>query len=120
VATVGEAGEAGPVRVLSTEVPLADQRQLLDLASRVQSKLGGESAIVLGGADGGRAALVALVSKGAVSRGVSAAGTIHAAAPLIGGGGGGRDEMAQAGGKDPSRLDDALAAARQAIEKALA
>jgi alanyl-tRNA synthetase len=38
---------------------------------------------------------------------------------LVGGGGGGRDEVAQAGGKDPERLGDALAAARQAIERRL-
>jgi alanyl-tRNA synthetase len=39
---------------------------------------------------------------------------------VVGGGGGGRDTMAQAGGKDPARLDDALRAAREAIDAALA
>jgi alanyl-tRNA synthetase len=114
-----EAGELDGVGVVAGRASLADQKQLLDLASRVQSKLGGDSAIVLGGADGGRVALVALVSKGAVARGLSAAGTIREVAPIVGGGGGGRDEMAQAGGKDPAKLDDALGAARAAIEKAL-
>jgi len=116
------AGEAAPVDgvgIVAGRAALADQKQLLDLASRVQSKLGGDSAVVVGGADGGKVALVALVSKGAVARGVSAAGTIREAAPIVGGGGGGRDDMAQAGGKDPARLDEALAAAREAIEKAL-
>jgi alanyl-tRNA synthetase len=116
---VGEAGEAGDVKLVAAQVPIADQKQLLDLASRVQSKLGGDSAIALGGAEGGKVALVALVSKGAVARGVSAAGLIREVAPIVGGGGGGRDEMAQAGGKDPAKLDEALDAARQAIEKAL-
>jgi alanyl-tRNA synthetase len=102
--------------VVSAEVPIADQKQLLDLASRVQSKLGGESVIVLGGAEGARVGLVVLASKGAVGGGVSAAAIVREAAAIVGGGGGGRADMAQAGGKDASKLGEALAAARRAIE----
>ncbi len=94
-------------------------KQLLDLASRVQSKLGRASAVVLGGADGEKVSLVALFSKETVEHGLSAAETIREAAAVVGGGGGGRDEMAQAGGKDASKLDEALAAARAAIERGL-
>ena len=101
----------------SRAAPLADQKQLLDLANRVQSKLGGDSAVVLGGAEGDKVALVVLVSKGAVERGLSAAEIVREAAPVVGGGGGGRDDMAQAGGKDPAKLDEALATARGAIER---
>jgi alanyl-tRNA synthetase len=97
----------------------ANPKQLLDLANRVQSKLGGQSAVVLGGAFGGKAGLVALVSKDLTGRGLSAGSIIREIAPLVGGGGGGRDDMAQAGGKDPSKLDEALAAARAAIEREL-
>ncbi|HEU5143123.1 MAG TPA: DHHA1 domain-containing protein, partial [Solirubrobacterales bacterium] len=107
------------VAAVATRAPLADQKQLLDLASRVQSKLGGDSAVVLGGADGGKVGLVVLVSKGAVGRGLSAAAIVREAAPVVGGGGGGRDEMAQAGGKDPGKLDEALAVARASIEREL-
>ncbi|HEX3325208.1 MAG TPA: alanine--tRNA ligase [Solirubrobacterales bacterium] len=113
----GEATDAGGVKLVASQAPLADQKQLLDLANRVQSKLGGDSAVVLGGAEGGKVALVVLVSKGAVERGVSAAVVVREAAPIVGGGGGGRDDMAQAGGKDASKLDEALAAARAAIEE---
>jgi alanyl-tRNA synthetase len=74
---------------------------------------------VLGGEFGGKAGLVALVSKDAVERGLSAGSIIREIAPIVGGGGGGRDDMAQAGGKDPSKLDEALAAARTAIEREL-
>jgi alanyl-tRNA synthetase len=116
---VGEAAQAGVVAVVAARATPADQRQLLDLANRVQSKLGGESAIALGGAAGGKVGLVVLATKGAVSGGVSAAAVVREAAALVGGGGGGRDEMAQAGGKDAAKLDEALAVARQAIEKAL-
>jgi alanyl-tRNA synthetase len=113
------ATEAGGAKVVASTAPIADQKQLLDLANRVQSKLGGDSAIALGGADGDKVGLVVLVSKGAVDRGLSAAAIVRESAPVVGGGGGGRDEMAQAGGKDASKLDEALATARRAIEKAL-
>jgi alanyl-tRNA synthetase len=114
-----EATDTGGVKAVVSAAPLADQKQLLDLANRVQSKLGGDSAVALGGAEGEKVGLVVLVSKGAVQRGLSAAAIVREAAPIVGGGGGGRDEMAQAGGKDPSKLEEALAGARRAIEKAL-
>ncbi|HEV7399045.1 MAG TPA: alanine--tRNA ligase [Solirubrobacterales bacterium] len=117
---VGEATETGGVKLVSSRAPLADQKQLLELANRIQSKLGSDSAVVLGGAEDSKVALVVLVSKGAVGRGLSAAEIIREAAPVVGGGGGGRDDMAQAGGKDPAKLDEALAVARTAIERKLA
>ncbi len=98
----------------------ANPKQLLDLANRVQSKVDQPSVVVLGGEFGGKAGLVALVSKDAVERGLAAGSIIREIAPIVGGGGGGRDDMAQAGGKDPSKLDEALAAARAAIERDLA
>ncbi|HEX7245750.1 MAG TPA: alanine--tRNA ligase, partial [Solirubrobacterales bacterium] len=116
---VAEAAEVGGVAVVASRAPLADQKLLLELANRVQSKLGDDSAIALGGAEGGKVALVVLVSKGAVAKGVSAASVVREAAPIVGGGGGGRDDMAQAGGKEPAKLDEALAAARAAIEREL-
>ena len=115
----GEALELDGLAVVAARAPLADQKQLLDLASRIQDRLGEESAVVLGGAEGEKVALVALVSKPAVARGVSAADVIGEAAPVVGGGGGGREGMAQAGGREPDKLDDALSAARAAIERAL-
>ncbi|HEU4463082.1 MAG TPA: alanine--tRNA ligase-related protein, partial [Solirubrobacterales bacterium] len=119
----GEAGDLpGGGRLLTAVVDAslqANPKQLLDLANRIQSKLGQPSAVVLGGEFGGKAGLVALVSKDAVERGLSAGSIIREIAPLVGGGGGGRDDMAQAGGKDPSKLDEALAAARAAVEREL-
>ncbi|HEY7951162.1 MAG TPA: alanine--tRNA ligase [Solirubrobacterales bacterium] len=114
---IGEAVDVGGVKAVVSGVSLADQKQMLELANRVQSKLGGDSAIVLGGVEGDKVALVVLVSKGAVERGLSAAQVVREAAAVVGGGGGGRDDMAQAGGKDPARLDEALETARRAIER---
>jgi len=119
----GEAGDLpGGGRLVATAVDAglqANPKQLLDLANRIQSKLGQPSAVVLGGEFGGKAGLVALVSKDAVERGLAAGAIIREIAPIVGGGGGGRDDMAQAGGKDPAKLDEALAAARAAIEREL-
>jgi len=114
---VGQATEVGALQAVVARAPLADQKQLLELANRVQSKLGGDSAIVLGGAEGEKVALVVLVSKAAVGHGLSAAAIVGEAAVVVGGGGGGRDDMAQAGGRDPAKLDEALATARGAIER---
>ncbi len=114
-----EAAEVDGLKVAVARAPLADQKQLLDLANRVQSALGGEAAIALAGAEGDKVGLVVLFSKGAVGAGLSAASVVREAAAVVGGGGGGRDDMAQAGGKDPSKLDEALDVARQAIEREL-
>lgn len=63
-------------------------------------------------------ALVACFTQGVVDRGASAVEVIREAAALVGGGGGGRPTVAQAGGRDASRLDEALEAARRAIARA--
>jgi alanyl-tRNA synthetase len=110
------ASEVGGVQVLVAATELADQKSLLEVANRIQSSLGDPVVQVLGGGDGDKVALVALASPGAIEKGLSAAELVRAAAAVVGGGGGGRDDMAQAGGRDPAKLDDALAAARAMIE----
>jgi alanyl-tRNA synthetase len=107
------------VSLVAGEVPIADQKQLLEIADRVRQSLG-DAAVVLGGAGGGRVGIVACFAPAVVQRGLSAADVVREAAVLVGGGGGGRDDVAQAGGKDPERLGDALATARRAIERKLA
>ncbi|HEV3000007.1 MAG TPA: alanine--tRNA ligase [Solirubrobacteraceae bacterium] len=105
-------------RVLAEQLPPTDPKSLPDLADRVKGKLG-DSAIVLGTATEGRVALVVAVSPALVERGVKAGQIVKTAAQVVGGGGGGRDTMAQAGGRDPSKLPEALDAAREAIAAAL-
>ena len=67
----------------------------------------------------GKVAFVASVTPALVKRGLHAGNIVKLAAQVTGGGGGGRDTMAQAGGRDPSKLDEALGVAREAIERAL-
>jgi alanyl-tRNA synthetase len=110
--------ERNGIKVLAERVDLGDQRALLDLADRVKSSLG-DAAVVLGGAVDGRVALVASFADAAVERGLSAAEVVREAAGAVGGGGGGRPNVAQAGGRDESRLDEALEIARRTIESRL-
>jgi alanyl-tRNA synthetase len=95
-------------------------KALPDLADRIKNKLGDPSVVVIGVPGEGRVNLLVTATPGAVERGVKAGAVVKAAAQVVGGGGGGRDTMAQAGGRDPEKLPDALAAARAEIERALA
>ncbi len=75
---------------------------------------------MLASAVDGRVALVVSVAPELVARGVKAGAIVKAAAAVVGGGGGGRDTLAQAGGRDVSKLEEALATAREEIAAALA
>ena len=91
----------------------ADGVDLLPLVDRLK---GSYDAIVLGAGDGkGGVSLVSALEPAAIAAGLDASAVIRAIAPLVGGGGGGRPTMARAGGKDPERLGDALAAARELL-----
>jgi alanyl-tRNA synthetase len=112
------AEEVGGVRVVAQPVEVEDAKALLELSDQVKQKLG-DAAVVLGTAVDGRVHLVANFSDAAVGRGLKAGDVVKVAAQITGGGGGGRPTMAQAGGRDPEKLPEAIAAARTAIEQAL-
>ncbi len=95
------------VSVLATRVEDLDDKALRELADRLKEKLA-PSVVTLGTTDGSRVTLVTAVSKDLLKR-YHAGNLMKQVAPLIGGGGGGRPDFAQAGGKDPARLDEALA-----------
>jgi alanyl-tRNA synthetase len=116
---VAKAEEIGGIRVVTEVVEAPDAKALLELSDRVKQTLG-DSAIVLGTAVDGRVHLVANFAGPAVERGLKAGDVVRVAAEVTGGGGGGRDTMAQAGGRDPEKLPEAIAAARLAIERGLA
>jgi len=116
---VSDADEVAGVKVVVEAVDAPDAKALLQLSDAVRQKLG-DAAVVLGCAVDGRAHLVANFAPSAVERGLKAGDVVRAAAQVAGGGGGGRDTMAQAGGREPERLPEALATARLEIEKALA
>src|SRR4051794_20355922 len=117
-ALAGEAEDRAGVRVLVKALPDTDPSSLRDISDTVRQKLG-DAVVMLGSASDGRVHLVVNVAPSAVERGVKAGDLVRSVAPIVGGGGGGRDTLAQAGGKDPAKLDEALAAAKAEIEKAL-
>ena len=116
---VAAATEIGGIRVVAEPTSAPDQGALTELSNQVRQKLG-DAAVVLGAAGDGRVFLVANFAPVAVERGLKAGEIVKAAAQIAGGGGGGRDNLAQAGGRDPEKLPEALAAARVAIERTLA
>jgi alanyl-tRNA synthetase len=104
--------------VLTAAVDAPDAHALMEILDRVRGRLDG-AAVVLGTAVDGRVHLAAGVASELVARGVKAGAIVKTAAAVVGGGGGGRDTVAQAGGRDPDKLGDALLAARAAIEEVL-
>ena len=97
----------------STDVDRA--REAIDMLK----KKAGSAAIVLGYEDDGKVTLLAGVTDDLIKKGLKAGDIIKQIAPIVGGGGGGRPQMAQAGGKDPAKIDEALAKAKEMIAATL-
>lgn len=118
----GEATDVAGVPVVVARLdglPPAAAKALPEVADRVKGKLAGPGVVVLAAPGEERVALIVAVAPEVVARGVKAGDVVKAAAAVVGGGGGGKPTMAQAGGKDPSKTDEALAAARAAVAAAL-
>jgi alanyl-tRNA synthetase len=108
-----QARQVDGVTVLAAEVEGADDRGLRDLADRLREQIR-SGVIVLGTTRGERALLLAAVTRDLTKR-YHAGEIIKRIAPLVGGGGGGKPDLAQAGGKDPARLRQALEAVYQIV-----
>ena len=104
--------------VLATRVEAETKEALRQFADRLRDKID-SGVIVLGGVIDGRPSLLAMVTPDLVQRGVKAGDLVREAATLIDGRGGGRPDLAEAGGKDPSKLDDALAAITGIVQRGL-
>ncbi|MGB3691908.1 MAG: alanine--tRNA ligase [Spirulinaceae cyanobacterium] len=114
-----EAQSIGEFKILVATVKNADPNSLKTAAERLQQKLG-ESAVVLGSIPSeGKVSLVAAFSKGVNQKGLQAGKFIGSIAKICGGGGGGKPNLAQAGGRDASKLPEALAAAKQQLREKL-
>ncbi|MCI9423754.1 MAG: alanine--tRNA ligase [Dorea sp.] len=106
------------VKLLAAKVEGVDMNGLRDLGDQLKEKMG-EGVILLASAAEGKVSLMAMATKEAMDRGAHAGNLIKAAAALVGGGGGGRPNMAQAGGKNPEGISDALAKAAELLESQL-
>jgi len=106
VAALADAQTAGEAKVIVQRYPDADGAALRGLADDLRAATGRFVAVVAG--DQGGPAILVAASRDLVGEGFDAAAIVREVAPLIGGGGGGRAELAQAGGKELTGLDEAL------------
>jgi alanyl-tRNA synthetase len=113
----GNLADIGGVRVLTRKVDDLDAAALRDLADSLKQSMG-HGVVVLGAAAGDKVQFVISVTADLTGR-VHAGRLVKQLAPIVGGGGGGRPDFAQAGGRLPEKLDDLLAASREAIGKLL-
>ncbi|HPX60818.1 MAG TPA: alanine--tRNA ligase [Deltaproteobacteria bacterium] len=100
--------EVNGVRLLAVQVQSADVKALRDLCDTLKDRIG-EGVVVLGAEIGGKANLLVAVTKG-LSTSIKAGDLVKQLAPIVGGSGGGKPEFAQAGGSQPEKIVDALAA----------
>ncbi len=107
--------EVKGMKLLAVGVDGVDMNGLRDLGDQLKTKLG-EGVVVLLSNQDGRVNMVAMATDGAVKAGAHAGNLIKAIAALVGGGGGGRPNMAQAGGKNPAGIPDALAKVAETLE----
>ena len=106
--------EVAGVKLLATSVKGVDMNGLRDLGDQMKTKLG-EGVVVLISETDGKVNLITMATDEALAKGAHAGNLIKAIAPIVGGGGGGRPNMAQAGGKNPAGINDALAEAEKVL-----
>ena len=116
---VAAAREIGGVRVLALRVPDNTQAGAIrELAEKLRDKLGERSAVLVGTKGADKVALALMVSKAATDK-LKAGDLIKGVSKIVGGSGGGRPDMAQAGGTDVAKIDEAIAAFYSEVEKAI-
>ncbi len=111
--------EIGGLRILAARVEIDGKDGLRQLGDRLRDRIG-SGAVVLGAVIDGKPSLLAMVTPDAVSRGVKAGDIVREAAVIVDGRGGGRPDLAEAGGKDPEKLDEAIAAVVAIVQRGLA
>ncbi|MDE6214333.1 MAG: alanine--tRNA ligase, partial [Lachnospiraceae bacterium] len=106
--------EIGGVKLLAAKVAGVDMNGLRELGDQLKEKLG-DGVVVLLSEKEGKVNLIAMATDGAMAKGAHAGNLIKSIAALVGGGGGGRPNMAQAGGKNPAGMDEAVAACAKVL-----
>jgi alanyl-tRNA synthetase len=114
---LARAKEVQGIRVVAETLPSTDRASLRNLADEMKQKLG-SGVVILGTPQEGKVALVVMVT-GDICERISAGQIIKQIAPLVGGAGGGKPELAEAGGKDSSKLADAIEYSYSVVEKLL-
>ena len=115
---VNKAFQLNDTWILIEEVDIEDPGSLRQNAEMLKDKLG-RAIVMLASIKGEKVSFVCFVSKDLLEQGLHAGKIVAAAAQVAGGGGGGRPDMAQAGGRDKSKISEALAEARKMVKKTL-
>ena len=110
--------EVKGVKLLASKVAGVDMNGLRELGDQLKEKLG-DGVVVLISEKEGKVNLIAMATEGAMAKGAHAGNLIKGIVALVGGGGGGRPNMAQAGGKNPAGIDDAIAACAKVLAEQL-
>ena len=111
--------EVNGVKFLAAHISGVDMNELREQGDQLKEKLG-EGVLLLASDVNGKVNLVAMATDGAMAKGAHAGKLIKEVAAVVGGGGGGRPNMAQAGGKNPAGITDALSKAKAVLESQLA
>ncbi len=106
--------EVKGVKYIAKAVAGVDMNGLRDLGDQLKEKLG-EGVVVLASEKDGKVNLIAMATDGAMKQGAHAGNLIKGIAALVGGGGGGRPNMAQAGGKNPAGIPQAVTAVAEVL-----
>ena len=106
--------EVAGVKVIAVSVEDMDMNGLRDLGDQLKEKIG-EGVVVIASSANGKVSLMATATDEAMKKGAHAGNLIKAIASCVGGGGGGRPNMAQAGGKNPAGIPDALAKVKEVL-----
>ncbi|GIW94322.1 MAG: alanine--tRNA ligase [Pirellulaceae bacterium] len=116
---LAEAESVGDTRLVIREIPQANPALLRHLIDQVRARGGSTAVLLAGTTDDGKVLIVTGVSRDLVQRGLHAGNWAKLVAAVVGGGGGGKPDMAQAGGKNPEKLPEALAEARRFAHQVL-
>ena len=113
---LSETKEVDGIHILTKQLTDVDMNGMRDLGDEAKQKLG-EAFIVFASQVGEKVNLIAMATDGAMKKGAHAGNLIKEVASIVGGGGGGRPNMAQAGGKNPAKIPEALAHAKTVMEQ---
>jgi alanyl-tRNA synthetase len=110
-------GSSG-ARLIATRIEISEKAALRQIGDRLRDRIG-SGVVILGAVSNGTPSLLTMVTPDLVASGVRAGDIVRLAAPVMDGRGGGRPDLAEAGGKDPARLEDAISTAQAAASEAI-
>ena len=103
------------VSLIATKVDNVDMNELRNLGDKLKSEIGSGVVLIVSAQGSDKVNMIAMATDDAIVKGAHAGNLIKSLAGLVGGGGGGRPNMAQAGGKNPSGIDQLIAKAPEAL-----